>query len=216
MKNNHSFYTIKGLLASALVAVCLISLSSCDNKSNTPAKFSDVASDSSLTLPVAFVRIDSLLLNYNYAKDMNETLMRKEENARATLNQKERQLQAAAQEFDRKLRNNAFLTDDRAKQEQQRIIGMQQDYEQTAQRLTQEFALEQQKLNIQLADTIKIQLEEYNKTAGYQIIFSNTGSDNILFADPKYDITEAVIKYLNKNYGPAKEMSTPADSTKVK
>ena len=73
------------------------------------------------------------LINYNFAKDLNEALMRKEESSRATLNQKEAQLNAAAQEFQRKLQNNAFLSQERAEQEQQRILKMQQEYQQMAQ-----------------------------------------------------------------------------------
>ncbi|HBK32495.1 MAG TPA: hypothetical protein DDZ78_12880, partial [Porphyromonadaceae bacterium] len=164
---------------------------------------------SSVVLPVAYVNLDSLLHNYNFAKDINETLMRNQENSRSTLNQKDQQLQAAAQEFDRKLRNNAFLSDERAKQEQQRILKMQEEYQQTAQRLSQEFAIEQQKLNIELEDTIKVHIAEFNKTQGYQIIFSNTGTANILYGDIKYDITGEVIEFLNNRYGPATSGSSP-------
>lgn len=210
MKNSNSFYAIAGVLAATLLF-----FQNCTSQSNEKESgnvdFSAMMNDSSFTLPVAYVRVDSLLLNYNFAKDMNEALMRKEESARATLTQKERQLQSAVQEFERKARNNAFLTPERGQQEQQRIVNMQQDYQQTAERLAQEFALEQQKMNIQLEDTIKVQLREFNKKRGYQIIFSNTGSDNILYADDKYDITKAVIDFLNGRYAPA---TAPAADTK--
>jgi outer membrane protein len=85
---------------------------------------------------------------------------------------------------------------------------MQQEYQQMAERLSQEFALEQQKLNMELSDTVKVRLVEFNKDKGYQIIYSNTGSDNILFADDKYDITKEVTEFLNKKYGPATSSST--------
>lgn len=218
MKNNNSFYIISGVLAAAILALFILHFTSRSNGNGPSRKDFSAANDSSVTLPVAYVRVDSLLLNYNYAKDMNEALMRKEESSRATLTQKERGLQAAAQEFERKARNNAFLSQERAQQEQQRIMNMQQDYEQTAQRLSQEFALEQQKLNIELEDTIKVRLVEYNKNKGYQIIYSNTGSDNILFADDKYDITREVIDFLNGRYGPTTSSSTTnrTDTTTTK
>lgn len=53
---------------------------------------------------------------------------------------------------------------------------MQQDYEQMAQRLNQEFMLERNKLNMEMEDTIKVRLKEFNKTRGYQLILSNTGT----------------------------------------
>ena len=198
----------------ALLILYILHFTSTPGKSN--AKKGDLITmmnDSSITLPVAYVNVDSLLMNYNFAKDLNEALMRTEESSRASLNQKERQFNAAVQEFQRKMQNNAFLSTDREQQEQQRIMRMQQEYQQMAERLAQEFALEQQKLNIELSDTVKVRLVEYNKGKGYQIIFSNTGSDNILFADEKYDITKEVTDFLNKKYGPATSASTSTPST---
>ena len=60
------------------------------------------------TLKIAYVEIDTLLTKYNYWNDLNEMMMKKEENIRATLNQKGRELEADAKEFQRKLENNAF------------------------------------------------------------------------------------------------------------
>lgn len=202
MKQNNLFYIVSGVLAAAIIALFVLHFTSKPGN-NHSRNITANLNDSIVTLPIAYVNVDSLLVNYNFAKDMNEALMRKEESSRATLNQKERQLQAAAQEFQRKVQNNAFLNQERYDQEQQRIVKMQQDYQQTAERLAQEFALEQQKLNIELSDTVKVRINEYNKNRGYQLILSNTGSDNVLYADDKYDITPEVIEYLNSKYGPA-------------
>jgi outer membrane protein len=210
MKNSY-FYIINGVLAAGLIALYILFFTSQPSSGEKmPIRFN--AGDSSFVLPVAYVNVDSLLTNYNFAKDLNEALMRKEESSRATLNQKEAQLNSAAQEFQRKLQNNAFLSQERAEQEQQRILKMQQEYQQIAQKLSQEFAIEQQKLNIQLADTIKANLVEFNKDKNYEIIFSNTASDNILYADKKYDITQEVIRFLNNKYGP----TTVAPATEKK
>lgn len=209
MKNSYS-YVISGILAVALVVLYVLHFTS--KPSGKDASGRDIAAfsaDSSATLPVAYVNVDSLLLNYNFAKDLNEALMRKEEGSRASLTQKQRQLQAAVEDFERKRQNNAFLSQERELQERQRILKMQQDYEQVAQRLSQEFALEQQKLNMEMEDTIKVRLKEFNQTRGYQLILSNTGTANILLADKKYDVTKDVIDFLNKKYGPQTSAATP-------
>ncbi|WP_436415609.1 OmpH family outer membrane protein [Petrimonas sp.] len=208
MKNNNA-YIIGGVLAVAILILYILHFTSAPGKSGGKnGDFTALLNDSSVTLPIAYVNVDSLLTNYNFWKDLSEALMRTEENSRASLVQKERQLNAAAQEFQRKLQNNAFLSQDRAEQEQQRVLKMQQEYQQMAERLSQEFAIEQQKLNAELNDTVRIQMKEFNKTKGYQIIFSNTGSDNILYADEKYDITKEVTDFLNKRYGPATSATT--------
>ena len=156
------------------------------------------------TLPVAYVNVDSLLENYNYAKDLNEIILKKSENSRASVNQKATSLRSEMQEFQRKIENNAFLTRERAEQEQQRLLQKQQELQELDARLSQELMNEQQKLNEQLRDTVVAQLKVFNKDKGYQIIYSNTLGDNILLANDIYDITAEVLDYLNKNY------STPA------
>ena len=49
----------------------------------------------------------------------------------------------------------------------------------------------------------EIEVLEYNKEKNYHMIFTNVVSD-ILYADKKYDITNSVIEFLNKKYGPLK------------
>ena len=80
---------------------------------------------------------------------------------------------------------------------------MNQEYQQLAERLSQEFLLEQQKLNIQMEDTIKVRIEEFNRTRNFEIILSNTSTSTLIYAKDKYDITNEVVQYLNNKYGPA-------------
>ena len=203
MKNS-THYIISGVLAVALIVLFILHFTSKPVRSETKGReLSMLLNDSSVTLPIAYVNVDSLLINYNFAKDLNESLLRREESTRATLNQRQNQISTAAQEFERKLRNNAFLSQERAQQEQERILKMDQEYQQLAERLTQEFMIEQEKLNIQMEDTIKARMVEYNRSRNYEIIFSNRTTSTILYANDKYDITNDVVEYLNSKYGPA-------------
>ena len=200
MKNIN--YIINGVLAVAVVILFVMQFS--DKKETRNVR--PVASGENLTgtLPVAYVNVDSLLENYNYAKDLNEIILKKSENSRASVNQKATSLRSEMQEFQRKIENNAFLTRERAEQEQQRLLQKQQELQELDARLSQELMNEQQKLNEQLRDTVVAQLKVFNKDKDYQIIYSNTLGDNILLANDIYDITAEVLDYLNKNY------STPA------
>ena len=134
---------------------------------------------------------------------MNEIILKKSENSRASVNQKANSLRTEMQEFQRKIENNAFLTRERAEQEQQRLLQKQQELQELDARLSQELLTEQQKLNEQLRDTVVAQLKVYNKDKGYHIIYSNTMGDNILYAQDGYDITAELLEYLNKNYSNA-------------
>jgi len=154
----------------------------------------------SMRLPVAYVNIDSLLLNYQFAQEANEDLIRREENARLRVTTQARQLQNEVNEFQRKLENNAFLSRERAEREQTRLMQQQQSLQELESRLMQELFTEQQRVNEQLRDTITNFLAEFNKIAQYEIIFSNTGHDNILHAHKSYDITREVIDELNRRF----------------
>ncbi len=197
MKNVN--YIINGVLSVAVVILFVMQFSG--KKKISEAK--TIATESGNTvsaLPVAYVNVDSLLENYNYAKDLNEIILKKAENSRANVNQKAASLQSEMQEFQRKITNNAFLTQERAEQEQQRLLNKRQELQDLDNRLSQELMREQQKLNEQLRDTIVSQLKVFNQNRGFQVVFSNTAGDNILLADDVYDITSELLEYLNKNY----------------
>ncbi|MBN2660794.1 MAG: OmpH family outer membrane protein [Tannerellaceae bacterium] len=199
MKNIN--YIINGVLALAVVILFVLQFTG-KKESGVTRTFTAEENASGL-LPIAYVNVDSLLLNYNYSKDLNEIIIKKQENSRASVNQKLRALQVEMQDFQRKVENNAFLTRERAEQEQNRLVKKQQELQDFDSRLAQELVAEQQRLNEQLRDTLVSQLKVYNKDKGYQVILSNTMGDNILLAGDSYDITQEVIEYLNKNYAPA-------------
>lgn len=158
--------------------------------------------DSAFTMPIAYVNLDSVLMNYYFSKDLNEQLVRQTESAQATLNQKAKSLQNDMAEFKRKLDNNAFLSQQSAESQQQRILKAQQDFEQLQQKLGMELQEKQLETNMILRDTIMSQLHLFNSEYNYQVIFSNTMNDNILYSVDQYDITSVFIDFLNKKYVP--------------
>ena len=56
----------------------------------------------------------------------------------------------------------------------------------------------------QLRDTINSFMKDFNKDHKYELIISNTSSDNILYANKSYDITAEVTKLLNERYAEKK------------
>lgn len=161
------------------------------------------ASVDTCSLTIAYVDMDSLLTHYNLASDFSEAMLSKEENVRATLNEKGRQLQKEGEDFQRKLQNNAFVSRARAEQEQKRILSKQKKLQELQQRLQNELVSGQQKNSLELRDSIKSFLKFFNTGNKYSLIISNTGMDNILMADPALDITNEVVKGLNARYNPS-------------
>lgn len=205
MKNLN--YIINGVLAVAVIVLYVLNFTSKNNKETASFESSGSVVEMA-TLPIAYVNTDSLLRAYNFAKDMDEALVRKQENAKLTINQQMRKLDQEVSEFQRKVENNAFLTRERGEQEQARLIKKEQDIRQQSDRLAAELALEQQTMNEKLRDNIYSFLKEYNAVKKYQIIMANNSNDNIMLADKAYDITNEVVLELNKRYNPSVASST--------
>lgn len=183
------------------VSATILLFAQCTGTSTGVPETSKISVDT-CSLSIAYVDMDSLLTHYNLATDFSEAMMSKEENVRATLNEKGRQLQKEGEDFQRKLQNNAFVSRARAEQEQNRILGKQQKLQELQQRLQNELVSEQQKNSLELRDSIKNFLKFFNTTNKYSLILSNTGMDNILMADPALDITRKVVDGLNGRYNP--------------
>lgn len=191
-------YVINGVLALAIVILFILFFTSKNNSSySSSVKFEN---DTTLTLPIAYVNVDSIWTNYEFAKSARETLLKKSEASNATLSAKRKQIESEQAEFNRKLQNNAFLTQERAEQDAQRIQKMGADFQQLAGRLEEEINQEQMKMNNQFADSVRVSILEYNKTANFHIILTNSGYDNVLYAKDKYNVTDKVVELLNKRF----------------
>ena len=175
---------------------------SCNNQS---PKMDDqpVAGDISASgLKIAYVEVDSLMTQYDFAKDYSVTLQKKSNNARNTLTTKGNALQAAVNNFQQKLNNNGFSSREQAASQQVAIERQQRDLQELQARLENELAGETAKFNETLRDSLQNFLKDYNKDKQFSLILTKQG-DNILLADKRFDITNDVINGLNKRYKPA-------------
>lgn len=172
---------------------------SCNNASPKMDEKPAVAEETSTGMKIAYVEVDSLMTQYNFAKEYSVTLQKKSNNARNTLTQKGNQLQAAINNFQQKVNNNAFTSREQAASQQTAIERQQRDLQELQGRLEGELANETAKFNEALRDSLQNFLKAYNKDKKYDMILSKAG-DNILLAEKKYDITQDVINGLNKRY----------------
>ena len=193
-------YILNGLMALALV---LMFTQCADNKSNGSTNNAPAAVSGPANMKIAYVEIDSLLTKYRFWNDLNEMMIKKEENIRTTQNEKAKDLDSEMREFQRKLENNGFASRERAEQENLRISQKQRDLQQLQEKLSNELQAENQKNSLQLRDSINSFLKIYNKDKGYSLIISNTGFDNLLYADPAFNITNEIVEGLNARYVPA-------------
>ena len=183
---------INVVLVAAVAALFVIVLAG-----KKPASAEVAASTPTEVMPVAYLNVDSLLANYTFAQEASEKLMTKQEDARVKMNTKLRTFQNELAEFQRKLENNAYLSRERAEKDQQKLAKKEQELQELEAKLTQDIMLENQKLNVQLADSLTNYLKEFNADGRYHVILSNTAKDNVLMAAEQYDITDEVVAGLN-------------------
>ena len=191
----------KYIFSALAIAAMMVSCNNAESKMDEqPA--ADGASASAVK--IAYVEVDSLMTQYDFAKDYSVTLQKKSNNARNTLTQKGNALQAAVNNFQQKLNNNGFTSREQAASQQAAIERQQRDLQELQARLENELATETAKFNEALRDSLQNFLKAYNNDKKYDMILSKAG-DNILMANQKFDITNDVINGLNKRYKPAKK-----------
>ena len=191
---------MKKYIFSALAIAAM--MVSCNNASPKMDDQPAAGNASGAGMKIAYVEVDSLMTQFNFAKDYSESLQKKSINARNTLTQKGNALQAAVNNFQQKINNNGFQSREQAAGVQAALERQQRDLQELQARLEGELASETAKFNEALRDSLQNFLKDYNKDKNYDLILSKAG-DNILLGGKKFDITQDVINGLNKRYKPA-------------
>ncbi|MBR5764283.1 MAG: OmpH family outer membrane protein [Bacteroidaceae bacterium] len=201
---------MKKYIFSALAVAAM--MASCNNAS--PKMDDQPAAASSEGLKIAYVEVDSLMTQYDFAKDYSVTLQKKSNNARNTLTQKGNALQAAMNNFQQKINNNGFQSREQAASVQNAIQRQQNDLQELQARLENELATETAKFNEALRDSLQNFLKDYNADKKFDLILSKAG-DNILLGASRLDITQDVINGLHQRYKPAKKSEASSEDKKT-
>lgn len=160
-------------------------------------------------LRIAYIEIDSLTAQYEYAKEKSLELEKKGTNARNTIQAKTQQFEKNAQAFQQKLQSNGFTSREQAEAAQANLQREQQNIVALQQRLENELANEQQKFLQAFQDSLDNFLADYNKDKKYDMIVNKAA---VLYADKRFDITTDVVNGMNRRY----KKVTASDSTKTK
>lgn len=176
----------------------LMGLASCGNKEKQATE-TTTETEEVKELKIAYVEIDTLMAQYQFCKDYTELANIEGENIQRTLTGKQRTLEQHAAAMQKKYESNGFTSQEELTRAQQSLQTEQQALQELSERLQASFMEEQAKYNEEMRDSIQNFLKQYNKTKKYDFIMSKAG-DNMLLANPKYDITNEVLKGLNKRY----------------
>lgn len=157
----------------------------------------EVLAASENVLRIAYVKADSVILNYDLAEVLHDEFTKKQEAYNTEFGTKRQSFEKEAAAFQEKLQRGGFLTEQRAIQERDRLVGKEQEILQLDQELSGKLAELQATNNKQILDSLLNYLNEYNKKHKYDFILN--GSD-VLVGSEEYNITAKVLKALNERY----------------
>jgi len=190
--------SILGIVALVAVAVLYVLYFTGGNQpANNAAQQQTTAQADGGSLKIAYVKADSVILNYELAQDLHDDFTKKQEAYNTEYGSKRQSFEKEAASFQEKLQRGGFLTEQRAIQERDRLVGREQEIMQLDQELSQKLAEIQSTNNQQILDSLMSYLEEYNETKNYDYILSG---GEVLIGDKSHNITTEVLKALNERY----------------
>ena len=152
-------------------------------------------------LKIAYIKADSVILNYTLSQDLHDDFTKKQEAYTTEYGAKRQTFEKEAAAFQEKLQRGGFLTEQRAVQERDRLVGKEQEILKLDQELSTKLAGIQQENQTKILDNVMEYLKEYNEQAGYDYIFNGS---NVLIGDEAHNITAAVLETLNERYAKSK------------
>ena len=191
MKNS---IIVNVILAVAVVGLYIVQFAG-GKKDKADQSKSDQGSGKPLS--IAYVKMDSMLYTYELAKKLNAEFTEKTESFRKEYTDKRIKFERDAAAFQEKVQRGGFLTEDRARQEQERLVGIQQEIQKLDIDLRQKLSDMQAQINQQIVDSISSYLKSYNAVKKYDIILN---SASMLEGSDQYNITKEVTKGLNDRY----------------
>lgn len=214
---------LKPVLVSSVIAglalLCSCKPCNCNNKcasnvSNDSNAVAMAAVASATTGGIVYMDVDTVLQNYNLAKELTDQLKAKQDKSAGSLQSKQSKLQQEmanyqkeAAQFQQDYQNGKFLTQVSIQEAQQKLLKKEQelmkqdqDLQALNQKLTKEMLDEQEKMNKRLRDSLNSVLAMYQKENRYKMILSNNAGDNVIWADSSLNITKIVTDDLNARY----------------
>ena len=194
MKTNSIF-----ACAIAVVAMGFLS-TSCANQAQNGAAVAANDSTAVGACDIAFIDVDSILVNYKLSIELNDAIMKKSANMQSKLERDAKSLQKDIETFQDKVQKGIFLTTQRAEEEQQRLVVRQQEFQRLQDEYSNQLAVEQQNMNNQLFEKISAYVTKYNTPERYKFVLTRTIGGSMWYANEQYNITNDIIEGLNAEY----------------
>lgn len=183
----------------ALMAL-IITMGACnknqEQSKSDPKKIKDAPLDPSGKLTIKYIEEDSILKNYNLAKDFQEMETRLQNEYDQAGQRLSNQIASFENSMKQKYENNQY-TEASYNADMQRLQMLQQNAQNELAKLQENGANQVMESQKQLKDSVENFLREYANAHHYDmILIKQPGS----FINSNLDVTDEVVKELNKRY----------------
>jgi outer membrane protein len=156
------------------------------------------------SLSVVFVNIDSLNEKYEFVKVLKNDLEGTGKRLQTEVLSEQSNFEKEAADFQKQVAGNA-ISEEKAKMVYESLMQKQQAIVEKKDRYTQQVANMEMNLNLRLLDTITNFLKRYNQIYKFDYILTYKTAGDILIANDTLDITNDVLRSLNKEYNERKK-----------
>lgn len=179
-----------------MMAALMLAAVSCNQKQ--PQAKPALPKQANESMVIRYIDPDSITKNYNLAKDFKELTITMQNNLDAAQKVQQQNLQNLESEFQAKEKKNVYATDQaQAQADQARYQKAVNDAQSKLAEMRSKMEKTLQENSQQLQDSIDNYVKIYAKQKGYDMILSKAST---FYIDPKYDVTDEVVKGLNQRY----------------
>lgn len=148
-------------------------------------------------LRIAYVKADSIILNYKLAEDLHDDFTKKQEAYAGEYATRRKTFEKDAAAFQEKVQRGGFLSEQRAVQERDRLVGLEQEIQKMDQELSAKLGEMQNTNSQQVLDSLLSALKQYNAGKKYDYILNGA---SVLVGGEGDNITAEVLKQMNSKY----------------
>ena len=155
-------------------------------------------------LSVVFVNIDTLNEKYEFVKVLKKDLEGTGKRLQTEVMAEQSNFEKEAADFQKQVAANT-ISEEKAKMVYEALMQKQQAIVEKKDRFTQQVGNMELNMNLRLLDTITNFLKRYNEIYKFDYILTYKMAGDILIANDTLDITNDVLKSLNKEYNERKK-----------
>ncbi len=193
---------VLALVATLLMAGAVACSSEKAEEAKTPAKPKAAAVSKDALPNYRYVDTDTIMSQYNLAKDYNEEIVRLQTKMESEYKRHQNSIGQLANTMQTKMQNNTYLSQESYQADERKLASLQKTAESQMTELQKQFEQSAMKAQTAIQDSINSYIEAYNAKHGYDAIFVKSAA---LHFNPALDITDEIVKGLNERYNKVKK-----------